>query len=77
MVRLRAAVDIARVVTGERKRQEELEGASLYNKVYGSGFKDVGEALAAPAGDDGLAGAVRQARKNEKQPLAAVPGVRK
>ena len=72
-----AAVDPNLKANGVRERKEELEVANLYNKVYGSAFEDVGDALAAPAGDDGPAKAVRQARKKKKQPLVAAPGVKK
>lgn len=72
-----AAIDPNLKANVVRKRKEELEVANLSNKIYGSTFKDVGDALAAPAGDDGSAEAVRQARKKKKQPLVVAPGAKK
>jgi hypothetical protein len=74
-----AAIDPLLKASVVRKRKEELEVANLSNKVYGSTFRDVGDALAAPAGDDGSAEAVKQARnfKKKKQPLVVAPGDKK
>ena len=62
----------------EPEEQDEIEVANLSNKIYGSTFEDVGDALAAPAVDDGLVEAVKLARKKKKkQPVTAPPGDKK
>ena len=62
----------------EPVEQDEIEVANLSNKIYGSTFKDVGDAFAAPAVDNGPAEAVKQARKQKKkQPVTAPPGDKK